>query len=146
MDDFIGNSSSGYDELFSRWGTRYGVDPLLLKAIATVESSLDPEAVNPNDPSVGLMQILCKPDAEGRCTNRFNVDRWNQATWQRLLDPDFNVEIGAQILAWNLKTYGYPRGIAVYNSWSARHDPVNGPFMNQSYVDKVIAQYSRLTA
>jgi soluble lytic murein transglycosylase-like protein len=137
--------SAPLDEIFQKWGNRYGVDPILLKAIATVESSLDPSAENPSDPSVGLMQILCKPDADGKCSNTLNVDGWNDATWERLHDPDFNVMIGAQILAWNLRTYGYPRGIAVYNAWSARNDPPEGPFRNQQYVDRVKAAYVALT-
>jgi soluble lytic murein transglycosylase-like protein len=134
------------DEIFRKWGNRYGVDPVLLKAIATVESSLNPDAENPSDPSVGLMQILCIPDATGKCSNTFNVEGWDAATWKNLHDPDFNVQIGAQILAWNLKNFGYPRGIAVYNAWNARHAPMNGPFPNQAYVEKVIAAFTRLAA
>lgn len=133
------------DEIFQKYGVKYGVDPILLKAIATVESSLNPQAVNPADPSVGLMQILCLPDGKGGCRNRFNIDGWEDATFERLKDADFNVMLGAQILAWNLKTYGYPRGIAVYNAWDQRHAPVNGPFKNQSYVDKVIGAYRKLS-
>lgn len=139
-------NDSGFFSIYERWGSRYGVDPYLLRAIAIVESNENPDAENPNDPSVGLMQILCMPDADGRCTNRFNIERWNQATWQRLHEPDFNVEMGAQILAWNIKTFGYLRGIAVYNAWSARTAPPDGPFPNQSYVDKVVATYTRLVA
>ncbi len=128
------------DELFKKYGAKYNIEPRLLRAIAVVESSLRVDAIRnnpPHDVSVGLMQILCIPDAKGFCTNKFNVDGWKNIKFNDLLNPDLNVSIGTQILAWNIKTYGYARGIAVYNNWSARNSPVNGPFPNQSYVNKV---------
>jgi soluble lytic murein transglycosylase-like protein len=137
--------NDAFEDIFQRYAKEYGLDPYLLRAIAMVESSLNPLAENPKDPSVGLMQVLCKPDANGRCTNVLHVDDWESATWEGLKDPDFNVRIAGQILAWNLRTYGYPRGIAVYNSWDSRRFPLEGPFPNQAYVDKVIATYTKLT-
>jgi transglycosylase-like protein with SLT domain len=139
------------DAAFQEHGARYGVDPLLLKAIATVESSLKPDAVNAADRySVGLMQILYRPsdpnNLNSKPLNHFDIDGWNEATFDRLKTIDFNVKLGAQIIAWNLKTYGYPRGIAVFNAWDQRHSPLHGPFKNQAYVDKVIRIYSELSA
>lgn len=136
---------TGYDEIFRRWGARYGVDWRLIKAHAMVESSLDAEAVNPSDPSYGLMQVLCTArDQDSPCTNRFVVDGWAEATPRRLLDPDFNVRIAAQIIAYNLRAWGWPRGIAVYNRWAERLSPEAGPFANQRYVDRVLAVYREL--
>lgn len=139
------------DFLFAKHGAKYGVDPLLLKAVASVESSLNPDAVNEADKySVGLMQILYRPRIPGDLlsspTNRFDVDGWADATFAKLKEPDFNIKIGAQILAWNIRTFGYPRGIAVYNAWDQRLSPVTGPFKNQSYVEKVIAAYKSYSA
>lgn len=139
--------SFSLDYLFEKYGQKYGVDPLLLKAVAMVESSLNPNAVRNNPPydvSVGVMQVLCLPGPNGACSNRFNVDGWQGMTHQALMDPETNIAIGAQILAWNLKTFGSPRGIAVYNSWTARHAGVNGPFPNDSYVRKVLYNFNRL--
>lgn len=138
------NTTQTLDDIFKKHGAAYGVDWRLLKAIATVESALNPAAVNPADPSYGLMQVLCTAGQGGKCTNRFNVDGWSEATRERLKDPDFNVKIGAQVLAWNLKTYGMPKGIAVYNAWDQRHAGANGPFKNQRYVDKVLTAYRKL--
>lgn len=140
-----------YDKLFQKHGARYGVDPLLLKAVAMAESSLDPLAVNTADRySVGLMQILYRPsiagDLKSRPSNRFDIDGWGDATFEKLKDPDFNIKMGAQILAWNLRTFGYPRGIAVYNAWDQRHAPKAGPFKNQAYVDKIVANFKVLSA
>lgn len=140
-----GKSATGLDAIFDKYGNQYGVDPALLKAIASVESSLNPNAINAGDRySVGLMQILYRPSTADRNsppTNRFDIDGWRDATFDKLKDPDFNVKMGAQILAWNIKTYGLPRAIAVYNAWDQRAAPVNGPFKNQAYVNKVLAHY-----
>jgi soluble lytic murein transglycosylase-like protein len=134
------------DDLFAR----YGVPPLtprLLKAICIVESNLNPNAVRnnpPRDVSVGLGQVLCIPDANGYCTNALNVDGWQGMTFEALKDPETNLYIASQILAWNIQQFGFPRGVAVYNSWSARTAPLNGPFPNQDYVNRVLSTMEKL--
>lgn len=132
------------DDLYERHGRQKGVDPLLLKAIAQVESSENPQAKNPLDPSYGLMQILCVDDGRGGCSNRLNVNDWPPESKERLYDPDYSLHIGSQILAWNMGQYGFRKGIAVYNSWSAHTAPTEGPFPNQAYVNKVIGRYETL--
>lgn len=143
--------SLGLDYLFEKYGRINSVDPLLLKAVAQAESNLNPKALRnnpPKDVSVGLMQILYLPSVPGDLSsppsNRFNVNGWDQATFEKLQDPEFNIFIGAQILSYNLRVYGYPRGVAVYNSYSARNDPALGPFRNQVYVDRVLREFARL--
>ena len=132
------------DAIFQRNARAFGVDWRLVKAIAIVESSLNPAAVNAADrESVGLMQVLCQPDGKGGCRNRFPaVVGWSGATREKLLQPDFNVYIGAQIIATNLRDYGsIPKAVAVYNAWDQRNAPRAGPFKNQRYVDKVIGEF-----
>jgi hypothetical protein len=134
------------DELYAKYGAQYGVDPLLIKSIAIVESAENPAATRiqpPRDISVGLMQILCVPNDEGVCTNKLNVSPW-PVTFNALLDPEMNLRIAVQILKWNLDNYGYPRGIAIYNNWSARHASVDGPFPNDAYVARVLHHYNQL--
>ena len=139
---FVPPNTITLNEIYERWGRIHGVEPELLRAIAIVESNENPGAVNPSDPSIGLMQILCKADCQTcLCKNRFNIEGWIVATPERLLDPDFNVQIGSQIIKWNIKTYGFEKGIAVYNRWASRNDPRNGPFGNQAYVDKVLREF-----
>lgn len=146
------NKENTLDDLFRKIGAEYNIDPLLLKAIAMQESALNVNAVRwnpPYDVSVGMMQILCTPpegQAQGAdylCQNRFNIDPW-PVTYNQLKNPELNVRLGAQILAWNLQTFGFPRGIAVYNRWDARLSQPQGPFPNQSYVEKVLSNYERL--
>ena len=132
------------DDLLKKWGAVHGVEWQLLKAIAMKESSLNPNAVSTADnESIGLMQVLCRPDGQGGCSNNLNVDGWRKVTRKKLFDPDFNIRIGTQILAWNIGTYRMPRAIAVYNRWAERRSPVAGPFENQSYVDAVLANDTR---
>jgi hypothetical protein len=140
-------SSSSIDDLLKKWGAAYGVEWRLLKAVAVTESRLNPNAVNSADnESIGLMQVLCRPDGLGGCSNKLNVDGWSEATRKKLFDPRFNIRIGAQILAWNIRTYGLPKAIAVYNRWAERMSLVAGPFENQSYVDAVLYNDMRRTS
>lgn len=128
-------------DLYQRHAAALGIDWRIVRAIAQVESGENPSAVNAADnESIGLMQVLCRPDGQGGCANRLNVDGWDQATRARLFDPEFNVWIGAQILAWNIGQFGVLKGIATYNAWDQRTAPAAGPFKNQAYVNKVIAR------
>lgn len=132
-----------YESLFKKYSEEYDIDWRLLAAIAFIESSYDPNAINKADnESIGLMQILCNPDGKGGCKNNFNISDWKSITREKLFDPDMNIKIGSQILAWNISQYGVPKGIAVYNAWSARNSLDEGPFPNQTYVNKVL-QYAK---
>ncbi len=129
-----GNPRFGaYDALFTQWGGQYGVSPLLLKAIAFTESTLNPNAANtsdPTDPSYGLMQISCKPDGSGGCqANEFNLTGWPPAGGpQGLLDPATSIRLAAELMGKNLaQTQGNTwRAVAEYNSGRPRvhDDPV----------------------
>ena len=96
---------------FEEAGQRYGVSPLLLKAIAQQESSLNPLAYNSNrngSTDMGLMQINSRwlP-----LLNRHGVqtrDIWSPCT---------NVMVGAWILASNFARMGYNiHALGAYNS------------------------------
>ena len=90
------------------------------------------------------MQILWRDaNGDGSPDNRFYIEGW-PCPLTSLYEPDFNVSLGAQIIAWNIKTYGLARGVAVYNAWDSRHAPAAGPFHNQGYVDKVLAHFERM--
>lgn len=142
------------DEIFADNGERFGVDPLLLKAIAMAESSLNPSALRnnpPRDVSAGLMQVLCIPDANGYCKNQPDISlsdydpaEWSAVTLEAMYDPEISVYWGARILSSYLRDYGYPKGVARYNMRAARDAPLNGPFPNQAYVNKVLSNYRKL--
>ena len=124
-----------YDNIFEKYRTEL-VPANLLKAVAIVESSLDHKAVNRNDPSFGLMQILYTG------SNKLYVDGWDDVSIEKLMKPDFNVHIGSQILNWNIAKYGRKRGIICYNNWSAREGLI--PYKSMKYYVKVLSVYARL--
>jgi soluble lytic murein transglycosylase-like protein len=140
----VGVTNQSLDDIYKSVGFQYGVDWKLIKSHAIIESSERPNAKNAADPSYGLMQILCTPDGNGGCKNRFNIQDWPPKSTDELYDPVYNVRLGAQIIRWNQDTYGLKQGIAVYNNWGARNDNYNGPYRNQGYVDKVLSEYRKL--
>ena len=76
---------SEYDSMFRVVGEKYGVDWLLLSAIASVESKFDPNAVSKAG-AVGLMQVMPK------VARRMGYER------DTLFDARVNAEVAAQIL------------------------------------------------
>ena len=140
----IGVTGMNLDEIYKIVGEEFTVDWRLIKALAIVESSERPGVKNAADPSFGLMQILCQPDGNGGCSNTFNIEGWPPRSSDELFDPLYNVRLGTQIIKWNVETFGFKQGIAVYNNWGARNDSYDGPFRNQGYVNKVLSEFRKL--
>lgn len=94
---------------FDEAGTQYGINPLILRAIAKVESNYNPRAVNRNTNGsydFGVMQIN---SSWGPVLGR---ERWNT-----LGDPCSNIKTGAMILSSCIRKYGYTwEAIGCYNS------------------------------
>ena len=91
-------AENGYGFCFEEAGRFYGINPSLLSAIAEVESGMDPTAVNHNadgSMDVGLMQI-----------NSFWKNKLG-SWWTHVMEPCFNVYVGAWILAQCMERYGY---------------------------------------
>lgn len=104
---------------FQEAGQRYGVDPLLLQAIAIQESNLRPQAVNHNR------------DEKGRITSTdYGVMQINTGNAEQLIrlgliqrpedllrDACFNVQAGAWVLARHLRVCGSTwRCLGTYNA------------------------------
>lgn len=113
-----------YDACFSSVGSYYGINPLLLKAIARQESSMNPKAVGQNTNGtrdLGLMQIntthLKKLAASG-------------ITAGHLMDACTNIAVGGWILADAVRRFGMSwKAVGVY------HSPT--PWRQQGYAVKV---------
>ncbi len=87
---------------FKEAGERYGINPYLLKAIAYTESSLRPNIESPTK-DIGLMGI--NRSWLPIFSRKFGItesDVWN---------PCMNVNLGAWVLASNMRVYG--------NTWTA---------------------------
>ena len=131
----IPDSNPEYENVYRLFATE-NVPAELLRSIAIVESGENENSYNPNDPSYGLMQILWT----GK--NQLYVSGWPPQNTEELYVPSYNVKIGSQILDWNIKTYGFFRGIVSYNNWSGRSG--NVPLKSYEYFLKVFTTYLRL--
>ena len=97
------------ENMISYAAAKYGVEAALIKAVAMTESSLNPNAVNPMDPSYGLMQIMpILAEDFGIVKDWRNV---TEAEIAMIKDPQTNLRIGA----WHLKrlTSEYPLDVAL---------------------------------
>lgn len=124
----------------------HGVDPALVKAVITVESGFDSEAVSPKG-AVGLMQVI---PATGL---RYGVvARSQEDAARKLLDPAINVHAGVRLLSeLKQKFAGDLRLVlAAYNAGEGavrRYNNQVPPYdETERYVASVIDHYRRLTA
>jgi hypothetical protein len=115
-----------YGDLFVKAGTKYGVSPRLLAAVAKVESGYDPHAVS-GVGARGLMQLM-PSTAKG-----LGVDD--------AFDPEQAILGGAKLLAHNLREFkSLPLALAAYNAGGGAVKKYGGipPFAEtQAYVPKV---------
>lgn len=122
---------------FAEAGAKHGIDPLLLKAIAKVESSMNPKAINYNSNGsydMGLMQI-----------NSMHLPMLKKSGIQRqhlLNDACVSVMVGSEILAGFVQRYGYTwRAIGAYNAGTAP----GRERAREIYVAKISREYWKLT-
>lgn len=123
---------------WDRAGSRYGIEPELLQAIAIVESNGNPDAVNSNrDGSidVGLMQI-----------NSFHFEtlsKFRISQKDLINDPCQSVMVGAWILASQMQVFGYSwAAVGAYNAGATNTPKRNA--LRQIYIRKVAPHYARL--
>ena len=94
---------------FDEAGSLYGINPLILRAIAKVESNFNPAALHRNTNGTydyGLMQI------NSSWAPVLGKERWNL-----LGDACYNTMTGSWILATCMSKYGYTwKAIGCYNS------------------------------
>jgi soluble lytic murein transglycosylase-like protein len=121
--------NDAYPFCFQEAGQMYGINALVLRSIAKVESNTDPAAVNKNSNGTydrGLMQInsIWKP--------LLGEERWN-----RLGDACYNTKTGAWILAMCINKYGYNwKALGCYHSQT--------PELSELYARKVFSQLKQL--
>jgi len=114
---------------FEEAGKMYGINPLILRSIARVESNFAPDAINKNSNGtcdIGLMQI-----------NTIWRPVLGEQRWQHLGDPCYNSKTGAWILATCINRYGYNwKAIGCYNSQT--------PEKSETYARKVFSHLKQL--
>jgi hypothetical protein len=94
---------SKYDKIIERHSDRYGVDPVLVRAVIQTESDFNPRCVSSKG-ARGLMQLM--PET----AKRYGV--------QRIFDPEENIRGGIRYLADLLEMFprDLPRVLAAYNA------------------------------
>jgi soluble lytic murein transglycosylase-like protein len=114
---------------FQEAGQMYGINPLVLRSIAKVESNTDPGALNRNTngtTDVGLMQI-----------NSIWRPLMGEERWKLLGDACYNTKTGAWILAMCINDYGYNwKALGCYHSRT--------PGLSEEYAKRVFGQLKKL--
>ena len=98
--------SDQYAPLIAHSAVNHGLEPRLLAGLVYVESSCHADAVSPRH-SFGLAQI--------------NIVVWHVSRRQAM-DPAFNVDKGAEILASYTHRYGKIKGLHAYNGFGDSSD------------------------
>ncbi len=122
---------SEYDEIINRHCDRYGVDPVLAKAVIQVESNFNPRVVSHKGAS-GLMQLM---PATAR---RFGVSS--------IFDPEENIRGGVEYLSVLQRLFpnNLSHVLAAYNAGEGAVSRYRGipPYAEtQSYVVKALSVY-----
>jgi len=128
---------AGFGFCFDEAGAYYNVSPDLLRAIAQVESSFNPKAVNENKNGAG--QVISRD---------YGLMQINSTWFSKLAEydvnevsvyePCFNVSLGAWVLASNFASHGYNwNSVGAYNAgFSKRSEGAR-----QRYIEKVQKVY-----
>ena len=94
---------------FEEAGRAYNINPLLLESIASVESNLNPKAINRNkngSHDIGLMQV-----------NSAWLKPLKLDAGELVSDPCYNTMTGAKILRQCIDRYGYDwKAVGCYNA------------------------------
>ncbi|MDD5716923.1 MAG: lytic transglycosylase domain-containing protein [Sulfuricurvum sp.] len=94
-------NTTPYTPYFEEAGEHYNIPPLLLQKIATIESSLNPNAINRNPNGTvdyGLMQI--------NSIHLKRLSRWG-ITKNNILDPKINIYAGSWLLSEHIHKHGF---------------------------------------
>ena len=121
------DATAGFVATAYRAGTEWKVDPLLILAVMAVESRYNPVAESQQG-AKGLMQVIPKFHAEKL------VEHGGEGA---LLDPNVNIQVGAQILREYLRRFGETE-TALQMYAGAFDEP------NSAYAFKVLAERARL--
>lgn len=116
---------------------KHRVEAALVKAVAMTESSLNPRAKNPADPSYGLMQIMpILAEDYGIVKDYHNP---TEAEIAMIYDPQTNLLIGAWFLSNLLKRHSLQVAVEMYNVGETGW---NKGRRNPEYVSRVMRYYN----
>jgi len=117
-----------FDWCFEIAGSKYRINPLLLRSIAIVESGLNPSAISKNKNNTEDMGIMQVNSMWLKTLRRYKLDKE-----VLLKNPCQNIAIGAWILSQCINRFGY--------SWKAVDCYNKGPTKAKKYSDYVLKVY-----
>jgi len=100
-------------DLIIKCAHRYGLDPAVPLAICEIESSFNPQAVNPGDPSYGLFQIT--PALAEDFGFVHDCKAVSSAEIKMIMDPEANCEIACLYLQKLVFKYVLDVAVQMYN-------------------------------
>lgn len=121
------------DPLFDAAGKAYNLDPYLIKSVATVESSLNPQATGQPTPwgrAAGVMQLIPPTASSLGVTDPY--------------DPRQSIMAGARLLRQNLDRYKDPQ-LAIKAYFGGTDQGNWGP-KTDAYLGKIEDAYQQITA
>src|ERR1700676_275039 len=118
------------DAVFQAAGQQHGVDPNALKAIALQESSMNPNAVNPDSGASGIMGFT-PANAKAYGINP--------------LKPDEAIPTAAQMFRESLNRSGGDTSLAIADHFAGPNPALHGP-KTAAYVQEVKAKINALNA
>jgi len=103
-----------FEASIRRWSAKAGVDPMLVAGLIRQESAFEPEARSGKS-AIGLMQLIAPTAHRLAKQEKIGYSR------ARLVDPDYNVRLGAVYLAGLEKQFGGAESaLAAYNAGEDR--------------------------
>jgi soluble lytic murein transglycosylase len=103
-----------FEASIRRWSAKAGVDPMLVAGLIRQESAFEPEARSGKS-AIGLMQLIAPTAHRLAKQEKISYSR------ARLVDPDYNVHLGAVYLAGLEKQFGGAESaLAAYNAGEDR--------------------------
>jgi len=131
--------------LTKKWGLIYGIDSLIIEAVIQVESNYNPKAVNPADPSYGLMQILHRENGWSTAEALLkqlgkSIPENLEEMKEYLFNPNNNIELGGFYIKTILNKYGFDN-IDIYNIGETSY---SRGYRNIDYKNKVHSAYFKL--
>lgn len=122
--------AANFDQVFQLAAAQQGLDPNILKAIAQQESSMNPQAVNPESGAAGVMGFM------PATAKAYGIDP---------MDPSQAIPAAAQMFKESLTRSGGDVGRAVADHFAGPDPKLHGP-KTAAYVQQVAAKFNALGA
>jgi len=122
-----------YDDIFKKWASLRGLDWKLLRAFATVESSLKETATGDDGRSIGLMQVQLLIGKAYAGVQDLS----------ELYNPDKNVEAGSGYIADLMVKYDSDLD-SVIQAYNLGETKFNKGYLSTDYLRKVTKEYETL--